>query len=69
MNRLPKFITVLTLIVSLASPLLARQQTSVAIFPIGSLSGGDRWIAIGLSRDLVEKLIEHLNYARSRRDR
>ena len=57
MNRLPKFITVLTLVVSLASPLLARQQTSVAIFPIGSLSGGDRWIAIGLSRDLVEKLI------------
>ncbi len=57
MNGLPQYIAVPALIASLALPLVAEQQTPVAVFPVGSLSGGDRWIATGLSRDLVEKLL------------
>ncbi len=56
MNRLTISIIAL-LVATLASPLFAQEQASVAVYPIGTLSGGDRWIAVGLSRDLIEKLI------------
>ena len=57
MKRLPQILLICMLLLVSAAHSGAQQQASVAIFPFGSLSSGDRWITTGLPRDLVEKLI------------
>ena len=59
-------------------PLGARgqNQASVAVFPVGTLSRGDQWIAMSVSSELVEKLIRtsnlrpvHADYVQDRLDK
>lgn len=49
--------SVAILALCVALPVTAQQQASIAFFPFGSLSGGDRWMADGLTRDLIEKAV------------
>lgn len=57
MLKLPKIAFLTVVLCSIALPVSAQQQASVAIFPFDAMSSGDEWIASGLSRDLIEKLI------------
>ncbi|MCH2665119.1 hypothetical protein MK139_12350, partial [bacterium] len=54
----------------------AQNQASVAVFPVGTLSRGDQWIAMSVSSELVEKLIRtsnlrpvHADYVQDRLDK
>ena len=59
MKRRPHLLNIVILLVTLCviGSVRAQQQASVAVFPFGALSGGERWIAAGISRDLIEKLV------------
>jgi len=54
---LPRTLTILTIVISLVAPIRAQQQASVVLLPFGAMSESDRWIAAGLSRDLIEKMV------------
>ena len=57
MTKLPQILTTTALLVCLSVPVSTQQQASVAILPFGALSGDEQWLAKGLYRDLVEKMI------------
>ena len=53
----PRTLTTLAIVISLFAPIQAQQQATVVLLPIGAISESDRWIAAGLSRDLIEKMV------------